>query len=252
MFNCPNCGRGEVGNGLFCIVCQQFLAAPPGIHAAGLGRRVAAYLIDWLFSSVPIAVLLAILFIGTVIDSDSVSEVPPEEDTATAASPADSDTATAVSPTDSDTATESTTLEEAIETLVTGETDSEGGETLEFRPIFLLLLIPPVGYLIWWLAVLGRGQTPGKQLMSIRVIRVDGRASGWGWTFLREFGIKFAAVNAVSFVSGGIGLIVWIGDLVWAFWDKDRQALHDKIMRTVVIDERAYRQPAIEGAHSEF
>ena len=26
---------------------------------------------------------------------------------------------------------------------------------------------------------------------------------------------------------------------VWAFWDKDRQTLHDKIMNTVVVDDRS-------------
>ena len=38
---------------------------------------------------------------------------------------------------------------------------------LDFFLVFLTLFI---GYLIWWLIVLGRGQTPGKQLLGIRAI----------------------------------------------------------------------------------
>ncbi len=42
-------------------------------------------------------------------------------------------------------------------------------------------------------------------------------------------------------VTSGIASLV---DLVWAFWDKDRQTLHDKIMKTVVVDDRALRSQA--------
>ena len=84
------------------------------------------------------------------------------------------------------------------------------------------------------------------------LIPADGQASGWGWMFLREFGIKFVAINAVSFISGGIGTIVWIVDLLWAFWDRNHQALHEKIMKTVVIDDRAYRRAAAEEQRPEF
>ena len=158
--NCPNCGRADPGDGLFCTGCRQFLVAPPAVYAAGLGRRVGAWLLD------------IVLFFLTLV----------------------------------------------------------------------------IGYLIWWLIVLGRGQTPGKQLLGIRVVRVDGTPSDWGWTFLREFGVKF-------FLAGVIGSIVpfaGIIDSLWAFWDKDRQAVHDKIMKTVVVDDRAYRQAVPAVPQPEF
>ena len=44
--NCPNCGRSDPGDGLFCTGCRQFLVAPPGVYTAGLGRRVAAWFLD--------------------------------------------------------------------------------------------------------------------------------------------------------------------------------------------------------------
>ena len=103
--------------------------------------------------------------------------------------------------------------------------------------LFLVTLI--IGYIIWWLFALRRGQTPAKQLLGIRVFRTDGRQSDWGWTFIREFLIKLVVFElAVDTVTFGVGSIV---DVLWPFWYKDRQALHDKIMKTVVVDDREFR-----------
>ena len=74
--------------------------------------------------------------------------------------------------------------------------------------------------------------------MGIRVIRTDGNPSGWGWTFLREFLIKFGLFSiAIDAVTLSLG---WIFDGLWAFWDRDRQALHDKIVKTIVVDDREF------------
>ena len=74
------------------------------------------------------------------------------------------------------------------------------------------------------------------------VMRADGTRSDWGWTFLREFAIKGLVFGGLGdALTGGIASIV---DLLWAFWDKDRQTLHDKIMKTVVVDDRAFRSVA--------
>ena len=188
-----------MGKGVFCLGCGQFLTAPAGVRAAGLGRRVAAYLLDGLIPAATIIFFLIVSFFAIVtVDFD--------DDT----------------------------------------------ERWGFAVLGIALLVSLLGYVVWWLIVLRRGQTPGKQLVGIRVIRIDGRASDWSWTFLREFGIKFVAINAVTFISGSIGTIVWIVDLLWAFWDRDHQALHDKIMKTVVVDERAYRRAAAEEQRPEF
>ena len=188
-----------MGKGSFCLGCGQFLTAPAGVRAAGLGRRVAAYLLGGLIPAATIIFFFIVSFFAIVtVDFDD-------------------------------------------------DTDRWG-----FAVLGIVLLVSLLGYVVWWLIVLRRGQTPGKQLLGIRVVRTDGRASGWGWMFLREFGIKFVAINAVSFISGGIGTIVWIVDLLWAFWDRNHQALHDKIMKTVVIDDRAYRRAAAEEQRPEF
>ena len=50
--------------------------------------------------------------------------------------------------------------------------------------LFFLTLI--VGYIIWWLIALRRGQTPGKQLLGIRAMHRNGEPAGWLITFVRS------------------------------------------------------------------
>ena len=89
-----------------------------------------------------------------------------------------------------------------------------------------------IGYLIWWLFTLDKGQTPGKQIVGIRIIKTNGAPSRWGWTFLREFVVEVLVIGTLSGMTGGIiGLL----DLLWALWDKESQTLHDKVVDTFVI-----------------
>ena len=57
-----------------------------------------------------------------------------------------------------------------------------------------------VGYIVWWLIALGWRQTPGKQVVGIRVIKDSGEPSDWGYTFLREFVIKFLLMGLFLFL----------------------------------------------------
>ncbi len=98
--------------------------------------------------------------------------------------------------------------------------------------VILIVLTLFIGYLIWWLIVLGRGQTPGKQIVGIQVIRDNGEASEWGYTFLREFVIKGLLVGLIASFTL---YIFWLIDGLWAAWDKDKQTLHDKIIGTLVV-----------------
>lgn len=71
------------------------------------------------------------------------------------------------------------------------------------------------------------GQTFGKMAFRIKVVNEDGLPIGYRKAFLRWLGY---------FLSGGLTL--YIGYL-WAAFDSRKQALHDKIVRTVVIHTRA-------------
>lgn len=89
-----------------------------------------------------------------------------------------------------------------------------------------------IGYLIWWLIVLERGQTPGKQLLGIRAMKDNGQPSRWGRTFLREFVVKGVIFGLLAAITASV---VWWLDNLWPLWDRDHQALHDKVAGTVVV-----------------
>ena len=88
---------------------------------------------------------------------------------------------------------------------------------------------------ITWLFALRRGHTPGKRLVGIRVIKDNGEPSGWGYTFLREFVIKGLLGGFLSGMTGGI---YFAAAHLWPLWDRDRQALHDKMIGTLVVQNR--------------
>ncbi|HEX2191445.1 MAG TPA: RDD family protein [Longimicrobiaceae bacterium] len=71
---------------------------------------------------------------------------------------------------------------------------------------------------------LWRGQTPGKRMLGIRVVRLDGRPIGW-WAAFERFG-----GYAASIFTGLLGFFQIL-------WDRNRQALHDKVTETVVVRE---------------
>ena len=91
--------------------------------------------------------------------------------------------------------------------------------------LFVLTLI--IGYIIWWLIVLGRGQTPGKQLLGIRAVRRDGNRVGWGLMFVREI------LQFVIWPIAGIGLLA--DGILVLIDDGEHRSLIDRIVDTVVV-----------------
>jgi uncharacterized RDD family membrane protein YckC len=91
-----------------------------------------------------------------------------------------------------------------------------------------------IGWIVWTLIVWTQGQTPAKQLLGMRVVRLDTRThAGWGRMFLRDFVGKLIVAVIGS-------LIPFIGNVVadcWLLWDKDKQELWDKIAGTVVVND---------------
>ena len=90
--------------------------------------------------------------------------------------------------------------------------------------LFFLTLI--IGYIIWWLIVLGRGQTPGKQLLGIYAIKRDGDRAGWGTMFVREV----VKIVAHSFVIG------FFADAVLLLMDEEEhRSLSDRVAGTIIM-----------------
>jgi uncharacterized RDD family membrane protein YckC len=106
-----------------------------------------------------------------------------------------------------------------------------GGYLLDLLLIVCTLVI---GWFIWTLVVWAQGQTPAKQLLGMRVIRLDTRTyAGWGRMFLRDF-VGKGIVWLIGY------LILFIGAVIadcWLLWDKDKQELWDKLAGTVVVDD---------------
>jgi uncharacterized RDD family membrane protein YckC len=76
------------------------------------------------------------------------------------------------------------------------------------------------------------GQTIGKQLVGIRVVREDGRPISFGWALLREFVVKGVLFGALGSFLLYIPILL---DYLWPLWDDGRQALHDKVVSTRVV-----------------
>ena len=130
-----------------------------------------------------------------------------------------------------------------------------------------------VGYITWWFILLGRGQTPGKYLLKIRVVRAEtGETLSRRRMFVRELLLKFLLMGFHSGIQILIvmwqlpllghfldltilvwlsGLFFWNGyfvvlvifttlvvfliDCLWFVFRKDRQALHDKMVGSRVV-----------------
>jgi uncharacterized RDD family membrane protein YckC len=76
------------------------------------------------------------------------------------------------------------------------------------------------------------GQTWGKQVLGIRVVRDDGQTVGFGFAVLREFVVKYLLFAVVGGIAFGIP---WLIDMLWPLWDSQNRALHDMIVKTHVV-----------------
>ena len=191
---------------------NEELQQEPDWVLASYGQRMGAWALDFLGFTLPFILLLIgifVLVLGVIFSSETVTK---------------SITVTS----------DSLVVEESIE-----ESILEGGKWLvavmgTVGVVVAILGIIVLGYFVWWLIALRRGQTPGKQIVGIRVIKDSGEPSGWGYTFLREFVIKLLLVGFISDATFGIGRLV---DYLWPLWDRAEkmQTLHDKLLGTLVI-----------------
>jgi uncharacterized RDD family membrane protein YckC len=80
-----------------------------------------------------------------------------------------------------------------------------------------------IGLIYYWYFWSRRsGQSPGKSVMNIRVVKADGSPLSDTDAILRYIGYF---INSVLF---GLG---WL----WAFFDSNQQGIHDKIVNTYVV-----------------
>ena len=66
-----------------------------------------------------------------------------------------------------------------------------GGSALDILFFVLLLLTLTIGWWIWFAIVAPGGQSPGKQLLGMYIVREDSSRAGGGYTWLREIVVKW-------------------------------------------------------------
>jgi uncharacterized RDD family membrane protein YckC len=79
-----------------------------------------------------------------------------------------------------------------------------------------------------------KGHTLGMRNRRLRVVRVDGSPVGWWPAFIRFFiplTVAFVLLIQFSTLAPMIGIAI----VAWCFFDRNRQGIHDKVARTVVV-----------------
>ncbi|KPJ56319.1 MAG: hypothetical protein AMJ42_05465 [Deltaproteobacteria bacterium DG_8] len=87
-------------------------------------------------------------------------------------------------------------------------------------PLYIFYFVITIVYYTYFHG--STGQTIGKMACRLKVIKVDGKPLGYGKAFLRWIGY---IISSFIFNLG----------YLWAAWDKNKQAWHDKIAGTYVI-----------------
>ena len=112
-----------------------------------------------------------------------------------------------------------------------------------------------IGYFVWALIVWGQGQTPGKQILKIRVYSADtGRQATWGHMAVRQFliPVAFSIVFCIpAIIFGGLAgvmyypmilayvlaVVVSLVDNFWILKGNDRHRVTDILAKTDVLNE---------------
>ncbi|TLM65333.1 MAG: hypothetical protein FDZ69_10275 [Deltaproteobacteria bacterium] len=102
-----------------------------------------------------------------------------------------------------------------------GDFEDGGASFALFAITWLCSMVVSVTYYVFFTGY--NGQTPGKMAVRIQVVRTDGTPLTYWRAFVREIPAKFVSA-----------LILGVGYLMAAF-DRDKQALHDRIAGTYVI-----------------
>ena len=82
-----------------------------------------------------------------------------------------------------------------------------------------IFLLAGIYFVFFWTLT---GQTPGKMVMGVRVVTLDGKSLSLGRSIRRVFGYWIS------------GLVLYIG-FIWILIDNRRQGWHDKLAGTCVI-----------------
>jgi uncharacterized RDD family membrane protein YckC len=107
----------------------------------------------------------------------------------------------------------------------------------ELRPMYLLITgAVLVLALLYTVPMSARtGQTFGKKLRKVRLVRVDGSPPGWSASLI-HYGVPIVITLALSGFLGPISLVIGLGAVLWNIRDRNRQGIHDKLAKTFVVE----------------
>ena len=127
------------------------------------------------------------------------------------------------------------------------EIDLADSSNLELSDLNVSSLIATGIWFLWFAVVAPRGQTPGKQLLRMRIIMADGSDAPRSLNWMREGLFQFFAVvpslvaepimSPAEWLTAIVSLapFVMLMDAAFIFAGSDKQTVHDRIFRTLVV-----------------
>ena len=102
---------------------------------------------------------------------------------------------------------------------------------------FVLILLVLVLSLLYTVGLSSRtGQTLGKKRQRIRLARLDGSPPGFGPTLI-HYGLPLGVALLLFGVLGPLALLIGLGMVLWNLRDRNRQGVHDKLAKTLVVSD---------------
>jgi uncharacterized RDD family membrane protein YckC len=98
----------------------------------------------------------------------------------------------------------------------------------------IAVLCASVAALLYAPALMARtnGQTLGRMVTGIRVVRANGEPMTFSYAMLREVAVKTLLIGIAASLTGGLA---YLADYLWPLWDEENRALHDMIVNSRVI-----------------
>ena len=94
-----------------------------------------------------------------------------------------------------------------------------------------------IGWTIWAFIVRGKGQTPGKKILKLRVLNFETGAVANRWHMtIREFFVPHA-VGIASVLTAGLAAIAWGLIETFYYFTKNQRTFRDHWVKTVVVSE---------------
>ena len=112
-----------------------------------------------------------------------------------------------------------------------------GALALDVLFFILSAILAFLPFIIWSLVVWSKGQTPGKQILKIRVRNAQtGSVATWGHMAVREFLVPLTVLIA-SGMTYFIAFVAWITIEIVFYFTKSNRTLRDLWVKTAVVNE---------------